>query len=214
VLIRAGNDVGAAPIADYHDDLVVNSNTLAVGTAVTLQFVETLISTTASTGISGGNSFGTAQVDGFYNIQDIHNGVAPISGSFSGNPQSGNGILAPDANNTTPGMDKTIIVDVQADVGDEVQFQNLLYAFGEADSADGTGDNSFSYSGTYDTTISMLTPDASFTTQSGALYSASISAVPEPTTWTMLLLGLFGIGLISRGARRKNPVAVACSHAP
>jgi hypothetical protein len=35
------------------------------------------------------------------------------------------------------------------------------------------------------------------------------TAVPEPATWTMLLLSLFGIGFMMRGARRKDAVAVA-----
>ena len=31
----------------------------------------------------------------------------------------------------------------------------------------------------------------------------SISAVPEPATWTIMLLGVFGVGAAMRGARRK-----------
>ena len=37
----------------------------------------------------------------------------------------------------------------------------------------------------------------------------TITAVPEPATWAMLLLGFFGIGFMMRGSRRKDAVAVA-----
>jgi hypothetical protein len=37
----------------------------------------------------------------------------------------------------------------------------------------------------------------------------TISAVPEPATWAMLLLGFLGVGFMVRGARRKDAVAVA-----
>jgi hypothetical protein len=35
------------------------------------------------------------------------------------------------------------------------------------------------------------------------------SSVPEPATWAMLLLGLFGVGFVVRDARRKNAAIVA-----
>lgn len=35
----------------------------------------------------------------------------------------------------------------------------------------------------------------------------AISAVPEPSTWAMLLLGFGGIGLVMRGARRRQALA-------
>ena len=37
----------------------------------------------------------------------------------------------------------------------------------------------------------------------------AIAALPEPATWTMLLLGFFGLGFMVRSARRKNAIAVA-----
>jgi PEP-CTERM motif len=38
--------------------------------------------------------------------------------------------------------------------------------------------------------------------------TGAASAVPEPATWAMLLLGLFGVGFMMRGARRKDAVAL------
>ena len=37
----------------------------------------------------------------------------------------------------------------------------------------------------------------------------AISAVPEPATWTMMLLGFLGLGFMVRGIRRKHVSAVA-----
>jgi hypothetical protein len=39
----------------------------------------------------------------------------------------------------------------------------------------------------------------------------SLTAVPEPTTWAMMLLGLGGIGATMRMARRKTVAGVACA---
>jgi hypothetical protein len=40
-------------------------------------------------------------------------------------------------------------------------------------------------------------------------FNATITAVPEPATWAMLLLGFFGVGLMMRGTRRQDAAAVA-----
>jgi hypothetical protein len=40
-------------------------------------------------------------------------------------------------------------------------------------------------------------------------YQISISAVPEPAIWAMLLLGFFGVGFMVRGSRRQDAVAAA-----
>jgi hypothetical protein len=51
-------------------------------------------------------------------------------------------------------------------------------------------------------------PGSGYTVQENSGFLA-ISAVPEPTTWVMLLLGFFGVGFMMRGARRNDAVAVA-----
>lgn len=40
-------------------------------------------------------------------------------------------------------------------------------------------------------------------------YAISITAVPEPAVWAMLLLGFFGVGFMVRGARRRDAIALA-----
>jgi len=42
------------------------------------------------------------------------------------------------------------------------------------------------------------------------LDNVSVAAVPEPATWTMMLLGFLGIGfMVRRGSRRQDISAVA-----
>jgi hypothetical protein len=42
-----------------------------------------------------------------------------------------------------------------------------------------------------------------------AVYQVFASAVPEPATWGLLLLGFFGVGAMVRGSRRQDIIAVA-----
>jgi hypothetical protein len=44
-----------------------------------------------------------------------------------------------------------------------------------------------------------------------AFFSTTISAVPEPATWGLMLLGFFGLGAVIRLARRKEEKAVAAA---
>ena len=46
--------------------------------------------------------------------------------------------------------------------------------------------------------IDFTTPGGSFTTLSGHDYSTNaVGAVPEPSTWAMMILGFFGIGFMA-----------------
>lgn len=45
--------------------------------------------------------------------------------------------------------------------------------------------------------------------QTSFIDNVSLTAVPEPATWAMLLLGFFGIGFMARGSRRKDAAALA-----
>ena len=55
-------------------------------------------------------------------------------------------------------------------------------------------------------TLNSLTPGASFTTASGLTYTNAPVGVPEPVTWTTVLLGLFSAGSL---LRRKRALALA-----
>ncbi len=67
-------------------------------------------------------------------------------------------------------------------------------------------------------TLSGLTAGNSYTLQfagqdradqTAFLDHVTLSAVPEPATWAMMLLGFFGLGTMVRGARRRNLAAAA-----
>ena len=208
--IRAGNDVASAPIVAYQDSLTISSNSLAVGTPVTLLFTESLNATTASSGYASDYDYGFAQVDGYYHITDnnLDSSVA-VGDSFSGTTLNGNGLLYPYGDSTTPDVDDIETVSFQAEVGDTVDFLSSIYAVGFSDSNDGYHDNSFSYSANSNTCIDMQTAGATFATQSGTQYCSAFSAttaVPEPSS-----LSLFGAGLLSFGGfvayRRRNQFA-------
>jgi len=57
--------------------------------------------------------------------------------------------------------------------------------------------------------INVLTPNASLSFLSGANYSSITDAVPEPSTWAMMLLGFAGIGFTAY--RRKNKIALSAT---
>jgi hypothetical protein len=87
--------------------------------------------------------------------------------------------------------------------GTTVQLGDLLWARASAGNA--VSESSFfDASDTGFFTLTPITPGASFTTASGLSYAASpeaAGAVPEPSTWGMMLLGF---GVIGAAMRRQN----------
>jgi hypothetical protein len=83
----------------------------------------------------------------------------------------------------------------------------------EADAQSGSSAGGVAASSTADLsntgrlTIDALTPGASLTFLSGANYSSdAVSAVPEPSTWAMMLLGFAGVGFMA--CRRKVKASI------
>jgi len=52
-------------------------------------------------------------------------------------------------------------------------------------------------------------PETGFTSRPIVQFLGTTSAVPEPSTWLMLILGLAGIGASMRNARRRQNIAVS-----
>ena len=57
--------------------------------------------------------------------------------------------------------------------------------------------------------IDVLTPNASLSFLSGANYSSITDAVPEPSTWAMMILGFSGLGFMAYRRKSKPALMVA-----
>lgn len=82
-------------------------------------------------------------------------------------------------------------VNVTRDAGATNLAGGLRFDFGAAPGAFGSG------------------PETGFTAQPIVQFLGTPSAVPEPSTWLMLILGLAGIGASMRNARRRQNIAVS-----
>jgi hypothetical protein len=98
---------------------------------------------------------------------------------------------------STPGIFSQYLMDGE-DKGSNSWFSNYLYFEYDYSNPSALGVTSNTY--VYNTSNSPTNHDV--------LVSASISAVPEPSTWAMLVLGFGGVGLLAY-RRRNQPALIA-----
>ena len=99
---------------------------------------------------------------------------------------------------SAPGTFSQYLMDGQ-DLGSNSWFSNYLYFAYDYSNPSALGVTSNTY--VYNTSYSPMNRDL--------LVSASISAVPEPSTWAMLILGFAGVGLLAY--RRRNQSALTAA---
>ena len=64
--------------------------------------------------------------------------------------------------------------------------------------------NVYYYGGEYLATDSVFDPLGDSPVSGDSVLAGTISQVPEPATWTMLIAGLFGVGAMLRGKSRRR----------
>lgn len=146
-----------------------------------------------SQGITG-SGFYVGDVAGNIRLTDnFFNGVAPfLTGAHSLLLTSGGG------NGATVFVDGTQVFYSVSDLT-ALGATGTDTRFGTQFDPPGGGTYGENFSGTLDN-VRVFSGIASF---------AEASAVPEPATWAMMLLGLFGVGFLMRGARRNDATVSA-----
>ena len=114
--------------------------------------------------------------------------------------------------NTVAGRAYTVSFDYKNNPGVAAPTADVLVNGSAIDSVTGTG--SFqTYNGTFIGTgspVSFALNETSGSNNGGVfLDNVTITAVPEPAVWAMLLLGFFGIGYMVRGTRKEVVPTVA-----
>lgn len=82
--------------------------------------------------------------------------------------------------------------------------QQLTYTLGGSNSRNNMNYEleNFVFTAKGNNILSFVSDDSGYSPFGAVVGGISITAVPEPATWAMLLFGLFGIGAITRYARR------------
>jgi hypothetical protein len=147
-------------------------------------------------------SVGSVDLDGSSSVSGISQTfVAPVgndkvSFALSGNPD--NGAVDP----------KLLQVTVGGTVGNfQYDTNSQGNSHGDMKYADYTLD--FISNGVAPVTLTFQSEDTPGNSWGPVVSDVSVSSVPEPATWAMLLLGFFSIGFLMRDARRKDAVALA-----
>jgi choice-of-anchor C domain-containing protein len=174
-------------------------------------------------------TYGAATSFGAGNVWTVTSGSVDEIGSYWQAPPTGGGSV--DLDGTSPG-------GIQQSFGAAAGSYDLqFYLSGNPDGApstkevtvtiDGTSSNYFyTIGGNSKDSMNYVLENLSFTSAGGAnllvfqsddidspygpvIGGVSVSAVPEPATWTMFILGFGAIGWMLRSARQRNNIATA-----
>jgi hypothetical protein len=175
--------MGSGPVAQFEDEVVVNSSTLAKGTLVSLTFTE-LFSSQATFSNDPAGDPSSSFIQSKFVMDDLRDD------SMGFTFLDGVGAFA----NT-----KTVLVEV----GDTLDVLGQLFAHGEAASNHG-GSSSFSFNDPMSIDIDAITPGVTLLSDSGHDYStpAPAGGAPEPAAWALMCVGFLGLGGALRRQRR------------
>ncbi len=178
---------------------------------------------------SGGGSYATYGPGGTMGPWTVTNTVDLIGGYWQA-PSPGQGSVDLDGLYTAGGLSQSITLphagnyvltfSLSGNPDNGAALKSVLASAGNASGTYGftTGSNThgnmmyqtvtmpFYASGTT-TVLSFLSQDARDSAWGPVIGNVSISAVPEPATWAMMLIGFFGLGSLIRS--RRHAVAIA-----
>jgi len=169
--------IGGGTVGYFQDVLTVGSNSLAVGTPVSLTFDLQFSGAASFVNSSNGCACDYSSASISTQFQESDARTSDSSANFSIVEGAG-----------TFGVNQ--VVDVE--VGDQLTIQGFLFASGHADSGNADGFSSFSVQGNSTLGVSNVSPGVTLQAESGGNYL--VSTVPEPATWALLMVaGLAGI---------------------
>jgi len=190
-LTEVTSAVSGDPMAGYQDTLQVTSSTLDLGTRVSIELTEVFLGSTA--------------VSSFPPISGTTNTASVQDRLFAEDPLVlGQGVLGGlhdplDATVSSPG---TYTYVITSKVGDSIDLEGDLYAFGEAEAlVDQDPHAFFNLSGSDELYVTPLTSGVEIQSDSGATYAAP-GPVPEPSSLALLGIGSGVLACLFRSGRK------------